>query len=99
MVSKITPLYFRAHVTREELGFEKWEEADAVNVLFRHLGWLLRVSWKDVVKREGEPGYVAPARRSKRQRKERKKRGPRREKKQKWEKDAEAHIGSIARRK
>lgn len=53
-VSKLTPLAWRDHVTRQELAFERFERYDAGAKVyeFRSQGWLIRVHRSRVIHRE-----------------------------------------------
>jgi hypothetical protein len=50
-VSKISPNHWRPHVTRRDLGFDRYEEADGASMVFREQGYFLRVARQFVVRR------------------------------------------------
>ena len=50
-VSKVSPLRWSAHITRRELGFERYEKSGGGTVTFREQGYLVRVPWSAVRRR------------------------------------------------
>jgi hypothetical protein len=51
-VTKIMPNNWRPHVTRRDLGFERYEQVDGDSMVFREQGFFLRVARRFVMGRE-----------------------------------------------
>jgi hypothetical protein len=48
LITRLSPIFWKAYTTRRELAFERYDQRDGVCVIFREQGYLIKLEWSKV---------------------------------------------------